>query len=468
MKVGIISMSDLPVAKRFAASAIGVLLARVMALVAVFGLNVALARALSPADFGFFILFFSLAGLAALIACVGLNRSIVVRIAKDHQISREAAQGVIRFGLLIAVLGGCVTGIVAGAGSYLLLAESATVSALMRGTLFGSIILVRTVHLVLAETARGFHERIWSNLFGGPAGGPIPHLLFVGLLLLLYPYVQGSLAVALGLYLVAFVVTLPILWNRVFALPKEQPAQTPTSAGSRAEHNLADGLLVLGVPLMLTQACGLAMSQADIWIAGAMAAPAAIATYAAAQRMLALLTIPLQISGTAIVNFIPELAAKSKPKLQRMVGLAATAGGLPGVALAVIFMVFAEQILTIVFGSHYAEAGHILRILAAGQVICLLTGPCEIVLSMAGQQKATLRVNVCAAIALVILGPLAIVGYGMLGLAAAIAVVTATQNLVNWYLAHRLLGISTHVGALPWKLPVLSRTAYQPEAWMKT
>jgi O-antigen/teichoic acid export membrane protein len=220
------------------------------------------------------------------------------------------------------------------------------------------------------------------------------------------------------------------------------------------KNNLAGGLFVFGIPLMVTQACGLAMSQADIWIAGAMAAPAAIATYAAAQRMLALLTIPLQIAGTAIINFVPELAAKDRSKLQTMVSLAATVGGLPGIALAVIFMVFAEQILTLVFGGHYAGGAIILRILAAGQVICLLTGPCEIVLMMAGRQKTTLRVNVCAALALVVCGPLAVRGYGMTGLAVAIATVTALQNLVNWHLAGRLLGIATHVGALPWNLPL--------------
>jgi len=215
---------------------------------------------------------------------------------------------------------------------------------------------------------------------------------------------------------------------------------------------LADGLLVLGLPLMLTQACGLALSQADIWIAGALATPATVAIYAAAQRMMALLTIPLQIAGTAIVNLVPELSAKNKAKLQSIVSLAATVGGLPGVALALIFLAFAEQILAIVFGAHYAEGALILRLLTAGQVVCLLTGPCELVLMMAGQQKTTLRVNVVAAIALLVFGPLAVAGFGMAGLAAAIAIVTATQNLVNWHLAQRLLGISTHVRLLRWKL----------------
>ena len=461
-------MSDFAIAKRFTSSRARRAVSRVVALVAIFGLNAILARSLSPNDFGLFVLFFSLAGLFSLIACLGINRSIVKRIAENNDISSQAAHELLRFSLLTAVAGGCVVGVAAGVGSYVLLPESS--SPTMRAILFGGIVLVRTVHLVLAEAARGFHERLWSNLFGGPAGGPVPHLLFVGLLLLFIGYVQGALVLALGLYLVAFVVTLPLLWIRVFTLVKENSAQTPAKRNKQTDNqvphgNASDGLLVLGIPLMLTQTCGLAMSQADIWIAGAMAAPAAIAMYAAAQRMLALLTIPLQIAGTAIVNFVPELAAKNKSKLQKMVGLAATVGGLPGMVLALIFMLFAEQILAVVFGSHYETSADILRILTAGQIVCLLTGPCEIVLMMAGQQQTTLRVNVCAAIALVILGPLSIIGYGMTGLAVAIATVTATQNLVNWYLAHRLLGVATHVRALPWKLPKLQDLNFQSKTY---
>ena len=118
--------------------------------------------------------------------------------------------------------------------------------------------------------------------------------------------------------------------------------------------------------------------------------------------------------------------------------------------LAVFFICFAEQILTLVFGERYASSADLLRILTVGQLVCLMTGPCEILLMMAGKQNTTLRVNVVAAIALAVIGPCAVLGFGMRGLAIAIATVTATQNLANCYLAHRLLGIVTHVGAVPW------------------
>lgn len=432
------------IAKRFSASAAGVLLARVMALVSVFGLNAILARRLSPEDFGKFILIFSLAGLASLFACVGLNRSIVKRIAEQKDLDRETAIRVVGFGLRVAFFGGCIVGTVAAVAS-LFLAESQTLGTPTRAFLFGAIIVVRSVHLLLAESARGFHERIWSNLFGGPAGGPVPHLLFVVLLLV---FQQSSLLFVLSLYLASFVVTCPLLGWKVLQLANSRTVGAEEVTANAEMYSETAMLMSVGVPLMFTQTCGLAMSQADIWIAGCLAAPAAIAVYAAAQRMLGLLTISLQIASTAIVNFVPELAkSPNKQKLQQMVGLAANVGGIPGFALAIVFLIFAESILTIIFGEHYAQAALILRILTAGQIVCLLTGPCEITLMMAGQQKTTLKVNVVAALFIAVVGSFAVMNFGMVGLAVSIATVTSLQNIANWYLTHRLLGIWTHVGA---------------------
>ncbi len=428
------------IAKRFTASAAGVLVARLIALVSVFAFNAILARSLCAADFGQFVLIFSSASVASLFACVGLNRLIVRRLAEDEELSSISAQSTVVAGVKVAVLGGCIVGLVTAASSFFF-EPSATSELSWRALLWGSIILLRTVHLVIAESLRGMHERVWSNLFGSPAGGPLPHLLFVILLAIFAP-LRTTLWGVLSLYAVSYLVTFPVLW---FAVQRVTHACEGDSCESVDVRNL--GLLSLGLPLMFTQTCGLAMSQADIWIAGAMVAPAAIAIYGSAQRMLSLLTVPLQIAGTAIVNFVPGMAKQNRQRFQDMVGLAANIGGIPGVAMACVFLLFAETILTTVFGPQYANAASLLRILTLGQIVCLLTGPCEISLMMAGHERTTLKVNVIAAVTLFIVGAIATQQFGLIGLAATIAFVTATQNLVNWMLARQLLGVWTHVGA---------------------
>ena len=432
-------------------------MARVLAFVAVFGFNALLARALAPSDFGLFLLMFSLAGLASLFGCAGLNRALVKRIAQLDQNSQpQEVRQLVNIGLATGLIGGGLIGLIGGAATYWLLPTATETSAAapwMMGALLAGIIWLRTIHLVVAETARGFHEKTWSNLFGSPAGGPLPHLLFLILLVIAWQWFElSSLSTALTLYLVSFAVTLPPLVIRVYLLriKGSEKSQAKLRNSQLTQNNTnSDSLMLLALPLMLTQTFGLTMSQADVWLAGALAVPASLAIYCAAQRMLAFLTIPLQIAGTGIVSFVPELVAKKQNKrLQELVGLAATLAGVPGILIGIGFLLFPEVVLTFAFGEYYAQGANLLRVLAIGQIICIFTGPCEIVLMMAGQQNKTLLVNTIAAIAIFTLGPLGIIYFGMWGLAVAIATITSCQNIANWIIAKRLLGIRTHVGAI--------------------
>ena len=444
------------IAKRFAGSAAGVLGARMMALVAVFGMNAVLARDLHPADFGVFVLLLSLAGVASLVGVLGINRSIIRLLVPAED--AEQSESILRWGVTVTMASGSVVGGLVGVVVLFFLPTTTTGTPGTLALASGTIVVLRCLHLVLAEAARGFHERVWANLFGGIAGGPLPHLVFLGTLLAARAGAEVGLDLVLVLYAVSYAIALPFLFRKVFALARgveggdlstrceSSGSTTGTRDETRTFRSNGD-LLTLGIPLMLTQVCGLAMSQADIWIAGAMAAPAVIAGYAAAQRLLGLLTIPLQVAGTAIINFVPEYSREGRDRLQRMVGLASLAGGIPGTLLTVCFLLFAESILGLVFGEQYTGSALILRILVVGQFVCLVTGPCEILLMMAGGERMALRVNYCAAASLLLLGPLGILLWGMTGLAIAIACVTSIQNLANWYFAHRLLGVWTHLGA---------------------
>ena len=445
------------ISKRFFRSALGVLLARVLAFVAVFGFNAVLARALSPTDFGLFLLMFSLIGLASLFGCAGMNRALVKQIAQlGENTAPLAIRRLINIGLGTGTIGGALIGIAGGIATYYLYPSSAASSAaapLRIGVLLAGIIWLRTIHLVMSETARGFHEKTWSNLFGSPAGGPLPHLLFLIMLLCTWQWFGlTTLTQTLTLYFASFAITLPPLMVRVYSL-KFQGSQKQLS-NSQTElplngNNATGSIMLLALPLMLTQTFGLTMSQADVWLAGALAVPTSLAIYCAAQRMLAFLTIPLQIAGTGIVSFVPELVAKRQTKrLQELVGLAATLAGIPGVLIGICFLIFPVAVLSFAFGEYYAQGADLLRILAIGQIICILTGPCEIVLMMAGHQNKTLVVNSIAAIAIFTLGPLAIIYFSITGLAITLATITSCQNLANWILAKRLLGIGTHVGAV--------------------
>ncbi len=453
-------MSNKTILARFSSSAVRVLFARILAFIAVFGFNAVLARSLQPTDFGLFALLFSLATLTSLLASCGMNRALVKVLAEDSSCDGDTVGKIVNLGVLTSVVAGLLVATISFLiCSQCMSAHEGTARWAIAG-LFGGIVLVRNIHFVLAETTRGFHETNWSNLFGGPAGGPVPHLMFLIALIFVWSFVQATtLTSVLWIYLACFVITLPALAIKLYSLTTaagstaelDSFASSETSQASKAKFS-TQSIWLLAIPLMLTQTFGVTLSQADVWLAGALILPASVAIYCAAQRMLGVLTIPLQITGTAIISLVPELIAKKKIKqLQEMVGLATFVSGIPGILIGTVLFLFPEAILSFVFGEFYAQAAFILKILVAGQLISVLTGPCEIVLAMAGHQNKTMAVNAIAAIAIFTLGPLGIHLGGISGLAVAMCGALAFQSLANWWLAKRLVGIWTHfdVGYVP-------------------
>lgn len=444
-------MSNSQQNKRFASSAAWVLLARIMAFVSVFGITAITARALAPADFGLFVLLFSLLGLTSLIGTYGLNRALV-------KVFAELGNGlpptqVLSHALRQVSCVSCVLGIVCG---FVL----ASLTSWSIGIPFGLVVFARAIQLMLAESCRGFHEKIWANLFGGISGGPLPHLIIMSVIAVLWFLQSLSLPVLMWVYAAVVLITLGPLARKT----KSLAASAESFSLTQTPPDVAPvNVLALAIPLMFTQVFGLALSQADIWLAGALAAPALLGIYAAAQRMLAFLTVPLQISNTAIVSFIPELESKNEgEKLQQMISLAATVSSIPALIVGAIFLIFAESILAIAFGEFYAQSANILRILSIGQIVCVLTGPSEVVLMMTGHQRVTWRINLLAVVCIAAFGSTALIYGGLIGLAITLCLATSIQNLTTWYMAWRLAGIKTNCVAagfdfaqilqlLPWR-----------------
>jgi O-antigen/teichoic acid export membrane protein len=454
-------MSNKSIFARFSASALRVLLARIVAFIAVFGFNAVLARSLEPTDFGLFALLFSFATLTSLLASCGMNRALVKVLAEDSSQDSDTVWKIVNLGLMTSV----TAGILVGGSAFIICsqlmpghdeAERFAISGL-----FGGIVLIRNIHFVLAETTRGFHETNWSNLFGGAAGGPAPHLMFLIALIAVWSTQETtSLTIVLAVYLACFAITLPPLALKLCSLcmigvdspSKLKSVPVSDDLGTPKPKFSVQTIWLLAIPMMLTQSFGVTLSQADVWLAGALVLPTSVAIYCSAQRMLAALTVPLQISGTAIVSFVPELVAKNKIKqLQEMVGLATFVSGVPGILIGTALLLFPEAILSFVFGEFYAQAAFILRILVAGQLICILSGPGEIVLAMAGHQNKTLAVNAICAVAIFTFGPLGIYFGGVGGLAMAMCGALMIQSLANWWLAKELVGVWTHfdVGYVP-------------------
>lgn len=442
--------------KRFASSALLVLVSRVMAFGAIFGFNALLARALTPSEFGIFILLFSFLVLISLLSNGGLNIAVVKLIAEAQDAKGNSTDRVSTTTLLKELIPVVVIASIAFATLAFFLVSNWLASVGVGNSnliafLFAMSALLRALHLMLAESARGFHDRIWSNLFGSIAGGPLPHLVFLVLLGGAYWLECLNLTTTFGCYVAAFSLTFPIVCVKLFQLNDHcatalyEAFDGPSKAGSVGTNRLA--LLALAIPLMMTQVLGVGIAQTDIWLAGAFAAPSALAIYAVAQRMLAFLTMPLQITNTAIISDVPQLfQQRDMVQLQKLVSLAANVSALPALVVGTILLTFSESILGLAFGQYYCSGGVILKILVLGQLICVATGPCQVVLMMTGRETTAMKVNFFTVIFAVLSGLLGICYFSMIGLATSVSLSIVLQNLCNWWMVKKQVGIDTRCG----------------------
>jgi len=117
-------------------------------------------------------------------------------------------------------------------------------------------------------------------------------------------------------------------------------------------------------------------------------------------------------------------------------------------AVPAILLFTAEPLLTLVFGSEYAEASVPLRILALALVLMTVNGWQSFVLLAGGHQGVTLRYNLVALVIAAIAGVLLIPGLGMVGAAAA-ALGTAIFVLVaSTRAVRRNLAVGLQAGPL--------------------
>lgn len=108
----------------------------------------------------------------------------------------------------------------------------------------------------------------------------------------------------------------------------------------------------------------------------------------------------------------PDLAWQRQSRANRVV-IATTA---PPLLLAVIF---AEPLLAMVFGPEFVAAVPALRIMAAGQMVNVLTGPVGGMLTMAGRERELLVLAIVGLVVLILLGAFLIPVYGIVGAAIA-------------------------------------------------
>ena len=143
---------------------------------------------------------------------------------------------------------------------------------------------------------------------------------------------------------------------------------------------------------------------------------------------------------------VAELYAQGRTRrLERTLRVGATIVGVPALAVLMVFVVAAPWVLEVVYGPFYRQAAPLLLVMSLARVIAVWTRSSGVDLMMTGHQRDMMHTTLLSAVISIVGGLLLAGPYGAMGVAVATSVAQVVQNVSQLLLAHRRLGIWTHV-----------------------
>lgn len=191
----------------------------------------------------------------------------------------------------------------------------------------------------------------------------------------------------------------------------------------------------------------LIMSQATQWagqlMLGAWSTAQEVALFATAQRT-AMLTsfILVAVNAIAAPKFAEAFKQNRHVEIEQVALSSSRLMTAAAVPILIFMVVFAPWLMSL-FGPDFVDGAVILRILAVGQFVNVITGSVGYVLQMTANERV-LRNNMAISSAILVVGSvIAIPIYGVIGVAVVTAFAIATQNLLCVYQVKKKLGFNT-------------------------
>ena len=188
-------------------------------------------------------------------------------------------------------------------------------------------------------------------------------------------------------------------------------------------------------------------SQADLWIIAVFCLPEQVGYYAAASRLVILLTVPWMVMNAVVQPMVAELWARGqKGLLQVLLRKVANGMFVIGAVPALVFMTWGDLILSWLFGDVYAHGFDVLRILALCQLANLAACPAGILLAMSGLQKRLMQSTIAATIVFMGISILFAPEHGSTAVAIGVCVSAMVRQGLMAFACQKHLGIRTWIG----------------------
>lgn len=301
--------------------------------------------------------------------------------------------------------------------------------------------ITQALQLLLAEVFRGYHIIRLATLFGGVLSNILCCILFS---FLLWSKGRSSLNQVLTLSVLSTAVNMlfsgAVLWKIV---------RVPIECQRLAEYPKIGELLSVAFPLWITTIALFMVNQIDLWVMGAFRPASEVASYGAAARLVALVSMPLLVINAVAPPIIAEFYTLGrKRELEAMLRKTATLAGIPAFAALLVLIFFGGYVLQLVYGAHYRGGDAVIAILSVGQLFSVWAGSSGITLMMTGHQTAMMKITLLSGVLTLVLSIVMVFTYGQIGVAAAIAIGTVTQKIISLLAVKSFTGMWTQVKLL--------------------
>ena len=396
-----------------ALSFVGRLASRFTMLVA----QIVLARGLGPALFGLYALGATILKFASLIATAGLDKGVARFGTPLVGVDDQELSGVLGKSVSLAALLGLVFAL-----PLWLFADAVAAHFFAKPDLasilrwFAALIPIAVLLRIFAASSR-ISQRMLYAVVAEDLVQPGLHLLLLAVLLPLGWGLEGALAAIAASFVVALAVSV-IFLRRLF----------PTVAPLRLRSRLSwRQLSTFSLQSMLAATFTTLVLVADRLFLGFFRAAEEVGAYQVVSQLALLLPL---ISGSFTGIVAPLFAdAHSRPQPdEEIAGIYRTTVRWSAYLTLPPFLLLAvcgRSVIEVTFGPAYAVATLPLTLLAAGQMVNVVTGPAGLLLLMIGRQWLWFRISGILFAMGLLLNLLLIPDHGILGAAVATAITVA-------------------------------------------
>jgi O-antigen/teichoic acid export membrane protein len=398
-----------------------------------------LARTLLPEEFGLFQILHRLLLIFALIGSFGMSWVVLseLSIIKQGGSTSSAVQVFIRVMILSTIV--CVfLSLGVFTNFEKLLFSLFQLNLETAKWLLLPLIFLMSYQMIIPEAYRGIGDVRAASIFSGAATNLVMILFLVIFLISTSFQIYQALLALLLTSAVVITLSLSVL-SRKLIKPKKINYQIESAATNAKVIKL---YARKGWPLTLSSVAQFIVTQGDIWIVAFYFEVTDAAIYAAASRLVFVVSIPVMIANGATRGVIANLwFSKNTRSLSILLGCVSIGTFLAGLIPSLLFIGFGDDILKFLYGDFYSAGATILFILILGQLTLLLAGPAGTLLALSGNQSALLAMDLAAMVVFLIISLVMAPHFGPAAVAAASVFSIAAKNFAAATFVKLKLGV---------------------------